>query len=73
MYGIYVWTKYVSIYLRFSYWLSSFPKHIQHCIVSCLLCIVCEGEPCGESLVTELRDAVMSYWIYLDRSLREAQ
>lgn len=45
-----------------------FPKHIQ----LYLLCIV-GGDSCGESLVSELRDAVMSCWIFLDGSLRGSQ
>lgn len=74
LYGIYVWNKYMSACLCFGMPTAKaqtcthigFAKPIQ----PCLLCIV-GGEPCGESLVTELRDAVMSCWIYLDRSLGE--
>lgn len=45
-----------------------FPKHIQPYLV----CTV-GGGACGESLVTELRDALMSCGIYLDSSPRGSQ
>lgn len=46
--------------------------NIQVHVFSTMFTLYCGGweEACGESLETELRDAVMSCWIYLDPSLR---
>lgn len=57
----YVWNKRASACLRFGFFQSIFSR---------IYFVLWGGEACGGSLVSELRDAVMSCWIYLDRSLR---